>query len=281
MPELPEVETTRRGIAPAVEGRRILAMTVRDPRLRWPVPDNLAAQVSGALITRVERRAKYLLLHTALPAGPGPAVPDDGALLVHLGMSGALRVVTADTPLRKHDHVDWQLDSGAVLRFHDPRRFGCVLWQPLGTTHPLLARLGPEPLSPDFDGTWLRALAQGRTMAVKPFLMDQAVVVGVGNIYATEALFRAGIHPRRPAGRVSAARYAALAAAVKAVLAESIARGGTTLRDYVDPQGSPGWFALQLAAYERAGAPCVRCATPIRRVVLAQRASYYCPRCQR
>ncbi len=270
MPELPEVETTRRGIAPAITGKTIRTLQVRNPRLRWPVPEELAGEVEAQVVESVTRRAKYLLLN--LP---------NGSVIVHLGMSGSLRVVTPDTPLRKHDHVDFVIDSGAVLRFHDPRRFGCVLWQPAGEVHPLLASLGPEPLGPEFSGQRLFGLSRKRKTAVKPFLMDQAVVVGVGNIYATEALYRAGIDPRRPAGRISAARYELLAEQVRGVLAESIERGGTTLRDYVDPQGSPGWFALQLSAYERAGEPCARCQTPIRRVVLGQRASFYCPQCQR
>lgn len=270
MPELPEVETTRRGIAPAVTGRRIASLVVRNPHLRWPVPADLAARLAGQPVLSVTRRAKYLLLN--LP---------QGSVIVHLGMSGALRVVSAQTPLRKHDHVDFVFGGDVVLRLHDPRRFGCVLWQAAGEVHPLLASLGPEPLGDEFTAARLYALSRKRKSAVKPFLMDQAVVVGVGNIYATEALFRAGIDPRRAAGRISLQRYEALAQAVREVLAESIERGGTTLRDYVNPQGTPGWFALQLSAYERAGEPCLRCQTPIRRVVLGQRASYFCPGCQR
>lgn len=270
MPELPEVETTRRGIAPAITGHGIRALVVRNARLRWPVPDDLADRVQSQPVESVTRRAKYLLLN--LP---------QGSIVVHLGMSGALRVVAADTPLRKHDHLDLVMDTGAVLRFHDPRRFGCVLWQPAGEVHPLLASLGPEPLDEEFSGERLYQMSRNRKSAVKPFLMDQAVVVGVGNIYATEALFRAGIDPRRAAGRVSKQRYMALEQSVREVLTESIERGGTTLRDYVDPQGSPGWFALQLSAYEQAGKPCPKCQTLIRRVVLGQRASYFCPHCQR
>lgn len=269
MPELPEVETTRRGIAPALTGHCIRGVVVRNPNLRWPVPDDLAARLHEQPVRSVTRRAKYLLLN--VPAG---------SVIVHLGMSGALRVVSADTPLRKHDHVDFSVSTGAVLRYHDPRRFGCVLWQPAGEVHPLLASLGPEPLGDEFSGERLFQLSRNRKSAVKPFLMDQATVVGVGNIYATEALFRAGIDPRRAAGRVSKQRYVALEQSVREVLAESIERGGTTLRDYVDPQGSPGWFALQLSAYEQAGKPCPKCQTLIRKVVLGQRASYFCPHCQ-
>lgn len=270
MPELPEVETTRRGIAPVAEGRVIDSLIVREPRLRWPVPAELPKLVQGQTVNRVDRRAKYLLLCLS-----------QGEVLIHLGMSGSLRAVDTDAPLRKHDHLDIALDSGLCLRLHDPRRFGCVLWQPRGETHSLLAKLGPEPLGPDFSAERLYTMSRGRKAAVKPFLMDQAVVVGVGNIYATEALFRAGIDPRRAAGRVSLLRYQRLVEEVRAVLSESIERGGTTLRDYVNPQGDHGWFALQLSAYERDGEPCPRCPGRIRRVVLGQRASYFCPECQR
>ena len=275
MPELPEVETTRRGIAPVVDGAPILGVIVRNAALRWPVPADLSTLLRGGRVGAVERRAKYLLLRVEEPDGRLR-----GRLLIHLGMSGQLRVVQPETPLRKHDHVDILL-PGAVLRLHDPRRFGSVLWEPAGSEHPLLASLGPEPLGPDFHGGRLHALSRGRKAAVKPFLMDQAVVVGVGNIYATEALFQAAIDPRRPAGRISLARYQALAQAVREVLAESIRRGGTTLRDYVDPSGEPGWFRLQLSAYEREGQACLRCSGSIQRIVLGQRASYYCPGCQR
>lgn len=270
MPELPEVETARRGIEPAIVGQSVCGLVVRNPHLRWPVPDNLSALLDGQRVRAVRRRAKYLLIDV-----------DRGSVLIHLGMSGQIRVVTADTALRKHDHVDFVLGSGAILRLHDPRRFGCVLWQPKDEVHPLLQKLGPEPLGCEFTAQRLFAMSRNRQTAVKPFLMDQRVVVGVGNIYATEALFYAGIDPRRSAGRISLSRYERLEKAVRDILSEAIKRGGTTLRDYVSPQGEPGWFALQLAAYEREGEPCGTCQRPIRRVILGQRASYFCSHCQR
>ncbi|MBN8728891.1 MAG: bifunctional DNA-formamidopyrimidine glycosylase/DNA-(apurinic or apyrimidinic site) lyase [Xanthomonadales bacterium] len=270
MPELPEVETTRRGLSPHLVGRRIVAVTVRQPRLRWPVAPELVATLPGQRIEDVERRAKYLLVHT-----------EPGSALLHLGMSGALRVLPAGTPVGAHDHVDWQLDSGRVLRYTDPRRFGCQLWQARGSVHPLLAGLGPEPLSDAFDGDRLWRLSRGRRAAVKVFLMDQAVVVGVGNIYASEALFAARIHPARAAGRISRERYARLADAVKRILEYAITRGGTTLRDFISPDGLPGYFEQELAVYGRAGQPCRVCGTPIRALVLGQRSTFHCPHCQR
>lgn len=270
MPELPEVETTRRGLAPHLLGRTVVGLDVRQPRLRWPLPDELRENLRGQRILDVERRAKYLLVHT-----------EPGSALLHLGMSGSLRVLPASTPVGAHDHVDWRLDSGQVLRFTDPRRFGSQLWQPRGQTHPLLAGLGPEPLSDDFDGDLLWARSRGRKAAVKLLLMDQAVVVGVGNIYASEALFAAGIHPRRAAGSVSRERYARLADEVKRILAYAIRRGGTTLRDFISPDGLPGYFEQELFAYGREGEPCRVCGTPIRAIVLGQRSTFFCPRCQR
>ena len=269
MPELPEVETTRNGIAPHLIGRRIIGVLVRQPRLRWPVPAALRKALPGQRIEAIERRAKYLLVHTAA-----------GSAVMHLGMSGSLRVLTPDVPVGLHDHYDWQLDSGRVLRYADPRRFGCLLWQPPGTTHELLARLGPEPLSDDFDGDHLWLHARGRSASVKSFIMDQAIVVGVGNIYAAEALFAAGIHPRRRAGAVSRERYASLAAQIKRILAFAIARGGTTLRDFISPDGAPGYFEQELFVYGRAGEPCKVCGTAVRSSVLGQRATFHCARCQ-
>lgn len=270
MPELPEVETTRRGIAPHVVGRTVRELVLRTRKLRWPVPPTLPGLLEGRRIEAVERRAKYLLLRV-----------DGGAVIVHLGMSGSLRVLDDGVPPRKHDHVDLVLDSGQRLRFNDPRRFGCWLWQPAGRIHDLLAGLGPEPLSDDFDGDHLWRLSRRRRGPVKNFLMDQAVVVGVGNIYAAEALFRAGIDPRRAAGRVSRERYAALAAAVKAILAHAIRRGGTTLRDFLKPDGEPGYFEQELFVYGRAGEACKACGTLIRTLNIGQRASCWCPACQR
>jgi formamidopyrimidine-DNA glycosylase len=274
MPELPEVETTRRGLAPHLEGRRIAAVTLRRPDLRWPIPPQVARVLPGQRIEAVRRRAKYLLLDT-----------EAGSALLHLGMSGSLRVLPARTPVTAHDHVDFALEPARggdrVLRFNDPRRFGCLLWQPPGKTHDLLRDLGPEPLSDAFDGDGLFARSRGRRTPVKVFLMDQKVVVGVGNIYAAEALFAAGISPLRPAGRVSLERYRALADAVKAILAAAIARGGTTLRDFISPDGAPGYFEQELAAYGRGGAPCPNCGRPLKSAAIGQRATAWCGRCQR
>jgi formamidopyrimidine-DNA glycosylase len=270
MPELPEVETTRRGLAPHLIGRSVLGATLRRPDLRWPIAAEIAAELPGQRIDAVVRRAKYLLVEA-----------QTGSALLHLGMSGSLRVLPAATPHGAHDHVDIALDSQRVLRFNDPRRFGCLLWQPAGTVHPLLADLGPEPLSDAFDGDHLWRLSRGRQAPVKAFLMDQSVVVGVGNIYAAEALFRAGIHPFRAAGRVSRARYAALAEAAKTILARAIARGGTTLRDFISPDGAPGYFEQELFVYGREGERCKACRTPLRAQALGHRPTVWCPRCQR
>lgn len=270
MPELPEVETARRGIAPLVAGQRVVAVEVRNPHLRWPVPDSLT-EVCGQTLTDVRRRAKYLLL---------PA--QTGTIILHLGMSGSLRVVPEHTPPGRYDHVDIVLDHYRRLRLRDPRRFGCVLWVRTDPEqHPLLKTLGPEPLSAAFTGAYLHRRARGRVSAVKTFIMDAKTVSGVGNIYANEALFRAGIHPHRPAGRIALARYTRLAEAVKATLADAIAAGGTTLRDFTAEDGRPGYFRQALAVYGRAGAPCPRCATPIQRRVIGQRSSFLCPHCQR
>ncbi|MFP7723382.1 bifunctional DNA-formamidopyrimidine glycosylase/DNA-(apurinic or apyrimidinic site) lyase [Lysobacter sp. A3-1-A15] len=270
MPELPEVETTRAGLAPHLVGRSVVDAVLRRPDLRWPIAREVVDRLPGHRIDAVRRRAKYLLVDTAA-----------GSALLHLGMSGSLRVLPGGTPVRVHDHVDLVLDDGRVLRFNDPRRFGCLLWQPTGQLHPLLAGLGPEPLSAAFDGEHLFSLSRGRRAPVKTFLMDQAVVVGVGNIYAAEALFAAGISPLRPAGRISRERYARLAAAVKAILAHAIARGGTTLRDFISPDGAPGYFEQELSAYGRGGEPCPRCGRPLRQASIGQRASVWCGRCQR
>jgi formamidopyrimidine-DNA glycosylase len=275
MPELPEVETTRAGLAPHLEGRRVRSVLLRRPDLRWPIPPEIGECLPGQRIAAVRRRAKYLLLDTAA-----------GSALLHLGMSGSLRVLPAKTPLREHDHVDLALEGfdgkpGRILRFNDPRRFGCLLWQPAGETHELLRALGPEPLSEAFDGEYLFERSRGRQAPVKSFLMDQKVVVGVGNIYAAEALFAAGISPLRAAGKVSRERYAALAGQVKNILAHAIARGGTTLRDFIAPDGAPGYFEQELAAYGRGGEPCPRCGRPLKQAMIGQRASVWCGRCQR
>lgn len=290
MPELPEVETARRGLAPHLLGRRIAAVTLRRPDLRWPIPPEIPALLPGQRIHAVRRRAKYLLLDTAA-----------GSALLHLGMSGSLRVLPAATAATAHDHADLVLDNGRVLRFNDPRRFGCLLWQAPGATHALLRGLGPEPWTdtgdgtlaggtrgggapfaePAFDGNYLFRRSRGRSAAVKSFLMDQRIVVGIGNIYVAEALFAAGIAPLRPAGRVSRERYGRLAAAVTRLLSQAIARGGTTLRDFVSPDGAPGYFEQALAAYGRGGAPCLRCGRALKRACIGQRSTVWCGHCQR
>jgi formamidopyrimidine-DNA glycosylase len=270
MPELPEVETTRAGLAPHLIGRTVTGVTLRRKALRWKIPPAIAQQLPGQRILAVRRRAKYLLLDT-----------EPGSALLHLGMTGVLRVLPPDTPVGTHDHVDVGLDSGRVLRFTDPRRFGCLLWQAAGTTHELLVDLGPEPLSGAFDGDYLFDRSRGRSAAVKTFLMDQRIVVGVGNIYAAEALFRAGIAPQRAAGRVSRERYARLAQAVKDVLAYAITRGGTTLRDFLSPDSEPGYFETELLAYGREGEPCTVCARPLKGAMLGGRATVWCGHCQK
>ena len=270
MPELPEVETTRRGIEPHLVGRAVTALTVHEPRLRWPVPEAVRA-LEGATVSAVRRRAKYLLVD--VPAG---------SALVHLGMSGSLRLADPAEPRRKHDHVEIALDSGAVLRYHDPRRFGCLLWQPASAPpHALLSGLGPEPLSDDFDGERLFAATRGKRVPIKVLVMDAKVVVGVGNIYASEALFTAGVRPGRAARRVTRAEAHRIADAIKAVLERSIVEGGTTLRDFVGGDGAPGYFAQRLAVYGRAGEPCRACGASVGRRTLGQRSTFWCPTCQR
>ncbi len=277
MPELPEVETLRRGLSPQLSGRRFIAAVVREPRLRWPVPADLEARIVGRAIIDLQRRGKYLLLPLSTP---DRAAAFSGALILHLGMSGSLRLLPRDAALRRHDHVDLMLDDGRVLRYHDPRRFGALLWSenPLG--HPLLAALGVEPLSDDFDGPRLHALCRGRSSAIKQVIMDAHLLVGVGNIYANEALFHAGIDPRAPAGALSRPRCARLAAAIKTTLTAAIAAGGSTLRDFVDGHGNPGWFQQNYRVYGRAGLPCTVCGSVIRTLRQGARATCFCPRCQ-
>jgi formamidopyrimidine-DNA glycosylase len=272
MPELPEVETIRRGIEPHVLGRRLQRVVVRDRRLRWPVPDDLPARLRGRRVERADRRAKYLVLH--LDSGD--------RLLIHLGMSGRIWVLDPAEPLVKHDHVDFELDSGRLLRFHDPRRFGAVLlWGADEPDHELLRDLGPEPFDPVFSGDYLYERSRGRSAAVKNFVMDGRIVVGAGNIYAAEALFRAGIRPGRAAGRVSRNEYAALAARIREVLDEAIVQGGTTLRDFAGANGESGYFQQDLYVYGREGQACRNCSRPIRRKVIGQRSSFFCAHCQR
>lgn len=271
MPELPEVETTRRGLLPHLLQRRIASVLLRRADLRWPFPADLSQVLTGARIEGLERRAKYLLIELDRPE----------RILLHLGMSGVLRAIPHDTPVRAHDHVDLVLDGPRRLRFHDPRRFGCLDLVRPGQPHPLLAELGPEPLSDDFTGERLYEQSHDRKAPVKVWIMDQRVVVGVGNIYAAEALFAAGIDPRRAAGLISRERYGRLAVEIKRILAAAIERGGTTLRDFLSPEGLPGYFEQELLVYGREGQHCRRCETALRDERLGQRATVWCPRCQR
>lgn len=271
MPELPEVETALRGIRPDLRGARIEQLLVRERRLRYPIPPQTETAVAGQRIHDLRRRAKYLIFDL-----------DAGALLLHLGMSGSLRVIPTAVAPGAHDHLDLVLSSGLCLRLRDPRRFGALLWTPAPPEdHPLLRDLGPEPLDATFDGDYLHRLARGRRLAVKPFIMDARCVVGVGNIYASESLHLAGIHPARPCGRISVARYQRLAETIRRVLTEAIAQGGTSLRDFVQEDGRPGYFAQSLHVYGRAGEPCHGCGAPLRLQRIGQRSSVYCHRCQR
>ena len=271
MPELPEVETTRRGIQPYIEGRIIQDVVVRETRLRWPVPENLHQKIAGKTVQSVRRRAKYLLLDI-----------DSGCLIIHLGMSGNLRVLTQSEPLKKHDHVDFIFHDNLRLRYHDPRRFGAILWsEHLVNEHKLLSHLGPEPLESEFTSQRLFQRSRGRVQAIKTFIMDNHVVVGVGNIYASEALFKAGIRPDNPCGKVSKARYDRLVLCIKEVLVKAIEQGGTTLRDFVGSDGKPGYFKQELAVYGRGGQPCIHCSDLIKEIKLGNRSTYFCSKCQK
>lgn len=270
MPELPEVEVTRRGLSAALPGLTVSTADVRERRLRQPIPADLDERLKGERLTRIDRRGKYLLLRFMR-----------GTLLVHLGMSGSLRVLPAHTPARKHDHVDIDF-GGHVMRYSDPRRFGLMLWlDGERDAHPLLDSLGIEPLGPEFTGAWLHGATRGRRCAIKLLLMDSHVVVGVGNIYASESLFRAGIRPRTAAGRLSRAQCARLVQAVRDTLNDAVAAGGSTLRDFVAADGQPGYFQQRYFVYDRAGLPCLACATPVRCLRQGQRSTYYCPTCQK
>ena len=271
MPELPEVETTRRGIEPLIVGRTVARVLIHNAALRWAVPGELCDVLPGQQVTAVERRSKYLLFSF-----------ERGTLIVHLGMTGHLRVASCQTERRKHDHVEIMFTDGSSLRYNDARRFGAMLWttaDPL--QHERLAGLGPEPFSSAFNAAYLHQLSRGRKVAVKPFLMDAGVVVGVGNIYASEALFRAGIAPARQAGLVSRVTYRRLVSSVREILTAAISAGGTTIRDFSDSQGRPGYFSRELRVYGRAGQACVRCGTAIEQARLGQRSTYFCPKCQR
>jgi formamidopyrimidine-DNA glycosylase len=269
MPELPEVETTLRGIEPHLVNQRIARIIVRDPRLRWPVPAEVS-KAEGQQLVGLDRRGKYLLLHL-----------EQGGLIIHLGMSGSLRILQESSAPEKHDHIDVELENGVCLRFNDPRRFGAFLWvDGEMESHELLRDLGPEPLSTEFTTDYLYKRSRDRRVAIKNFIMNGHVVVGVGNIYASEALFMAGIHPQRAAGRISRQRFEGLVAAIRDVLDRAIKQGGTTLRDFVNSDGAPGYFAQELLVYDRAGSDCFQCGTAIKQKVIGQRSSYYCPACQ-
>ena len=271
MPELPEVETTARGIRPHVVGKKITAVVVRNARLRWPVPDDLAHCLTGNSIERVERRAKYLLLHT-----------QRGTLLIHLGMSGSLRILPAMTPPQKHDHVDLVFADRTCMRLRDPRRFGAVLWCDGDPhAHKLLRTLGPEPLDSSFNGDYLFQATRKRIVYIKQFVMNQNIVVGVGNIYASEALFLAGINPSRAAGKITKDQCARLVLEISNVLNYAITQGGTTLRDFVGSNGDSGYFQLKLNVYGKEGEACSGCGLPIKQIRQGQRSTFYCGRCQK
>lgn len=269
MPELPEVETTKRGIEPWLLNQQIKSIDIRQAKLRWPVPESIQ-QLVGQKIIGLSRRAKYLLIET-----------EAGTAIWHLGMSGSLRIVTANTPAAKHDHIDWQLSNGMVLRYHDPRRFGALLFLAPNEATPLLDKLGPEPFDEKFTGQYLWNKSRNKKQAIKPFIMDNHVVVGVGNIYASESLFKAGIRPQTPAGKVSQARYQVLVQHIQEILQTAIQQGGTTLKDFVGGDGKPGYFAQELQVYGKAGASCPQCQTVLKDLRLGQRSSVYCPNCQK
>src|ERR1700694_5403313 len=270
MPELPEVESTRRGIEREAGGQRISELRIHDSRLRWPIDDHTPAQVAGQRIVSVERRAKYLLLRL-----------ERGTMILHLGMSGSLRILPAQSARRKHDQFDLRLDSGLTLRFNDPRRFGSLHYSSEDPAqHKLLRSLAPEPLETKFDADYLHRITRTRRAAIKQVLMNGRLVTGVGNIYASEALFRARISPRRGARRLSRADCVRLVRSVRAALNAAIRAGGTTLRDYVGTDGNPGYFRQRLYIYERAGRPCRVCGTVVRRIRQGQRSTYFCPSCQ-
>ena len=271
MPELPEVETTKRGISRHVVNKQVEKIVVRQKKLRWEVPKKLSQDLPGKKILSVTRRGKYLLLGSS-----------NGTMIIHLGMSGSLRIVDKDMPAAIHDHVDVVFADGKALRYTDPRRFGCVLWEDSDIdSHPLLIHLGPEPLREEFDSGYLFETSRGRSAAIKTFIMDSKVVVGVGNIYANEALFLAGINPKRAAGKISQARFDKLVPCIKKILQEAISVGGTTLKDFTDSSGEPGYFKQSLKVYGRAGKKCVGCENELKEIRLGQRSTVYCTHCQK
>jgi len=271
MPELPEVETTLRGIAPHIDQQTVSKIIIHNGSLRWPVDKTLPRILKNQQLLKLQRRGKYLILCFS-----------KGSLLLHLGMSGTLRVLNAGETLQKHDHFEMCFNNGKALRLRDPRRFGSVLWttEPW-ETHKLINKLGPEPLSDDFDENRLYTKSRKKTVAIKSFVMNSHIIVGVGNIYASESLFIAGINPNKAAGKVSKKAYSALTQAIKIILGNAIKQGGTTLKDFSSPDGNPGYFAQQLNVYGRKGEPCPKCKKPITQKVINQRATYYCTVCQR
>ena len=271
MPELPEVETSRRGIEPHLKNRTITGIKIRQHKLRWPIPKNLPALASNKKIRQVGRRAKYINLQL-----------DNGNIIIHLGMSGSLRICKKDTPAEKHDHIDFIMSNKKILRLRDPRKFGCVLWtdQPLNE-HKLIKSLGPEPLDDATNADYLSAKATKRNCSIKSFIMNSHIVVGVGNIYASESLFKAGINPKRKAGNISKTRMIKLVDAIKQTLTDAIRQGGTTLRDFTSETGKPGYFAQQLQVYGRAGEPCRVCGSTVKQITQQQRSTFYCSTCQR
>jgi formamidopyrimidine-DNA glycosylase len=269
VPELPEVETTRRGLEPLIVNRRVLSAHIYKKKLRWEIPSHLIETLKQKTINNISRRAKYLLIELS-----------DGQLVIHLGMSGSMSVVPSTDPLKKHHHFELKLDNSTSIRFHDPRRFGSILWQDSGNQLKLLNSLGPEPLSYEFNNEVLYNASIGKSKNIKAFIMDSKVVVGVGNIYASESLFLAGISPKRVSGKTSKSRYKTLTQSIKKILINAINNGGTTLNDFSNVDGSPGYFSQVLAVYDREDMPCVTCNGKIKRIIQNQRATYYCPKCQ-
>ncbi|CAM4349462.1 bifunctional DNA-formamidopyrimidine glycosylase/DNA-(apurinic or apyrimidinic site) lyase [Pseudoalteromonas ostreae] len=269
MPELPEVEVSRMGITPHILQQTVTKVNIHNPNMRWPVPDEVY-QIANLPVLAVGRRAKYLLLECKL-----------GSVILHLGMSGNLRVVEQGEPLKKHDHIEFIFDNSKVLRLNDPRRFGCCLWQAFGECHSLFSKLGPEPLTDKFTAKRVYEQSRNKKLPVKQFIMDNAVVVGVGNIYANESLFKAGIHPQREAGKISLVRYQQLVSIIKDTLAAAIIQGGTTLKDFAQSDGKPGYFAQELLVYGRKGEPCMVCKKALTEIRLGQRSTVYCSQCQK
>ena len=270
MPELPEVETTKRGLEPHIVGKQVLSVQIYQKQLRWEIPSHLPTTIKGEFIKKISRRAKYILIKFS-----------NGTLIMQLGMSGSISVVPSGEALKKHHHFELILDNRTSMRFHDPRRFGSILWQKNNEQLSLFKNIGPEPLSNEFNVNTLYLSSKGRKKNIKAFIMDSSIVVGVGNIYASESLFLAGISPKRVAGKTSKKRYQALTQCIKQILTEAINNGGTTLNDFSNIDGEPGYFSQVLSVYGRNDMSCYQCNGTIKRIVQNQRASYYCPRCQK